>query len=291
MSSSVHNPVEMIFYRGIVALGLLVPYMLARHPLSVFKTRRIGAHLYRSGGGQYRRGTGFLGLFPDAPWPTPRRCCLLPRFSSPSCHRCFSGKRVDTGRWIAVMAGFGGILLIARPSVGLLGDPASVVAIGAAFVYGPGGHGAAQSGTFRESPDDGILFHSWAGVILSAPYTLMVGHLPDGRMLPWILGIGVFTAIQQLAKTAAFRHCEASFLAPYTYTSMVWATLVGWLLWREILTMPVLLGTGVVIASNLFILQRSRGDNVLLIYMRLPCRPYKLVLTRERHFHYSAFCC
>jgi drug/metabolite transporter (DMT)-like permease len=77
------------------------------------------------------------------------------------------------------------------------------------------------------------------------------------EMIPWILGIGVFTAIQQLAKTAAFRHCEASFLAPYTYMSMVWATLVGWLLWQEIITAPVMLGTGVVVASNLFILKRT----------------------------------
>lgn len=43
-----HGPIEMVFYRGMVALGLLVPYMIAAHPLSVFTTSRLGAHLYRS---------------------------------------------------------------------------------------------------------------------------------------------------------------------------------------------------------------------------------------------------
>jgi hypothetical protein len=43
-----HGPIEMVFYRGMVALGLLVPYMVIAHPLSVFKTGRLGAHLYRS---------------------------------------------------------------------------------------------------------------------------------------------------------------------------------------------------------------------------------------------------
>ncbi len=260
MSSSVHNPVEMIFYRGIVALGLLVPYMLARHPLSVFKTRRIGAHLYRSVAGNIGVGLVFWAY---SLMPMANATALL--FAAPLFVTVLSPlllrERVDTGRWIAVMAGFGGILLIARPSVGLLGDPASVVAIGAALCMALVDMALRNLGR-SENPLTTVFYFILGGVILSAPYTLMVGHLPDGRMLPWILGIGVFTAIQQLAKTAAFRHCEASFLAPYTYTSMVWATLVGWLLWREILTMPVLLGTGVVIASNLFILQRSRGDNV-----------------------------
>ena len=74
--------------------------------------------------------------------------------------------------------------------------------------------------------------------------------------MPWIAGIGIFAAIQQVAKTAAFRFAEASFLAPYTYTAIVWATLAGWLLWRELVTLQVMAGTGVVIASNLFLLRR-----------------------------------
>ena len=43
-----------------------------------------------------------------------------------------------------------------------------------------------------------------------------------------------------------------------TYTAIVWATLAGWLLWRELVTVQVMAGTGVVIASNLFLLRRSQ---------------------------------
>jgi drug/metabolite transporter (DMT)-like permease len=94
-------------------------------------------------------------------------------------------------------------------------------------------------------------------VILSAPYAMTHRRLPEGRLLAWIIGIGVFTVIQQSAKTAAYRHAEASFLAPHTYTSMLWATLVGWLLWQEMVTVPVMLGTGMVVSSDLFILRRA----------------------------------
>ena len=124
-----------------------------------------------------------------------------------------------------------------------------------------------------ENPLTTVFYFIFGGVILSAPYTLTYGHMPEGRLLPWIVGIGGFTAIQQLAKTAAFQFCEASFLAPYTYTSMVWATLIGWLLWKEMISLPVVLGTGVVIASNLFILRRV-GGRVCEPFSQAPKSPY-----------------
>lgn len=52
MGSLAHGPLEMVFYSGLVALGLLVPYLLVAHPRSVFKTDRLGTHLYRSAVGK-----------------------------------------------------------------------------------------------------------------------------------------------------------------------------------------------------------------------------------------------
>lgn len=109
-----------------------------------------------------------------------------------------------------------------------------------------------------EDPLTTVFYFVLGGVILSAPYTLIYGSLPTGGMLTWIAGIGIFTAIQQLAKTAAFRFAEASFLAPYTYSAIVWASIAGWLLWRERFTVTVAAGTIVVIACNLFILRQTR---------------------------------
>jgi drug/metabolite transporter (DMT)-like permease len=68
--------------------------------------------------------------------------------------------------------------------------------------------------------------------------------------------MGIFTAIQQVAKTTAYRHAEASFLAPYTYTAIIWATMAGWLFWKELPGLTVVLGTAVIIASNLFLVWR-----------------------------------
>jgi drug/metabolite transporter (DMT)-like permease len=72
--------------------------------------------------------------------------------------------------------------------------------------------------------------------------------------MPWILGIGIFAVVQQVTKTTAYRFAEASLLAPYTYTSIVWATLVGWIVWHDFPALSVLTGTAVVIGCNLFMI-------------------------------------
>jgi drug/metabolite transporter (DMT)-like permease len=65
-------------------------------------------------------------------------------------------------------------------------------------------------------------------------------------------------AIQQVAKTTAFRVAEASLLAPCTYSAIFWATLTGWLFWQELPTATVVAGTVVVVGSNLAIAWRER---------------------------------
>ncbi len=255
-SSVVHSPVEMVFYRGIIALALLVPYMLATRPLAVFTSRRIGAHLYRAAVGNIGVGLVFWAY---ALLPMANATALL--FAAPLFVTALSPvllkEHVGRTRWVAVAAGFGGILMIARPSLSLLADPASLVGLGAAFCIALVDMALRNLGR-TEDPLTTVFYFILGGVLLSAPYTLLYGTLPDVDMLPWVLGIGVFAAIQQLAKTAAFRFAEASFLAPYTYTAIVWATLAGWLLWREVIGVQVMVGTGVVIACNLFILRHAR---------------------------------
>lgn len=259
VSSVAHGPIEMVFYRGVVALGLLVPYMLATRPVSVFRTRRIGAHLYRSAVGNLGVGLVFWAY---SLLPMANATALL--FAAPlfvtALSPLFLRERVGVSRWVAVALGFGGTLLISRPSVGLLADPASMVGLGAALCIALVDMALRNLGR-TEDPLTTVFYFILGGVILSAPYTLLYGALPDGRILPWIAGIGIFTAIQQLAKTAAFRFAEASFLAPYTYTAIVWASLAGWLLWRELIAVQVMAGSAVVIASNLFLLRRAEPAN------------------------------
>ena len=72
MSSPAHGPIEMVFYRGLIALSLLIPYMVLTQPMSVFKTKRIKTLLYRAIVGNLAVGFVFWAyalLPPFSRWP------------------------------------------------------------------------------------------------------------------------------------------------------------------------------------------------------------------------------
>ena len=249
ISSPAHDPIEMVFYRGLVALGLLVPYMVLTQPMSVFKTKRIKTHLYRALVGNLAVGFVFwaYSLLPMADatallFAAPLFVTIL----SPMMLR----EKVDRYRWFAVIIGFGGILLIAKPSGDLLTNPASIIALAAALCVALVNIALRNLGRTDDALTT-VFYFILIGVLISGPYTIIYGSAPNPDILPWIIGIGIFAAIQQVAKTTAYRFAEASLLAPYTYTSIIWATLMGWIFWREFPTLSVLIGTSVVIGSNL----------------------------------------
>lgn len=254
--SRAHGPVELVFYRGLVALAILVPYMIATRHLSVFTTRRLRVHLWRAFLGNV--GVGLI-FWAYALLPMADATSLL--FAAPLFVTALSpallGERIDRWRWIAVVVGFGGILMIARPSAGIFSTPASLVALGGAFF------GAMVDITLRslgrtDDPLTTVFYFILIGVIISCPYTLFFGTFPSPDLLPWIAGIGIFSAIQQVAKTTAFGLAEASVLAPCGYSAILWATLTGWIFWQELPTVSVAFGTVVVVASNLAIAWRER---------------------------------
>ncbi|MDJ0801399.1 MAG: DMT family transporter [Desulfobacterales bacterium] len=166
------------------------------------------------------------------------------------------GEKVDRGLWGAVATGFAGIVLITRPSSALLFNPAALVGLAAALCV------ALVDITLRklgrtDEPLTTVFYSLLIGVFLTAPFTLDANLSSPGHLGPWLVGVGFFAAIQQVAKTTAYRLAEASLLTPYTYTAIIWAAMAGWLLWEELPSTPVITGTLVVIGSNLFIAWRE----------------------------------
>lgn len=256
MGSAVHSPVEMVCYRGIVALSFLVPYMLWRRTTEVFKTRRIKAHLYRALVGNV--GVGFV-FWAYALLPMADATALL--FAAPLFVAALSPlllkERVTAFRWFAVIGGFVGILIIVQPSGGIVANPAALVGLAAALSNALVDMALRNLG-HTDDPLTTVFYFLLIGVMVTAPYALLFGTFPSGEMIPWIVGIGIFAAIQQVAKTTAYRYAEASLLAPYTYSAILWAAWIGWLLWQEVPAWHVVAGTVVVICSNLVIYRQER---------------------------------
>ena len=172
----------------------------------------------------------------------------------------FLGERVDASRWAVVFIGFAGVLLIARPG-GALNPEGVVWALGGAVCYA-----LYQVLTRR-------LSHAEHPLTLLF-YTALVGTAVMSLTLPWfwfefapsplqwlkIASLGFYGGVGHFILIRAFRLAPASVLTPFGYTQLVWAALLGWLVFGHVPDTLSASGMGLIAACGLWLaLGERRG--------------------------------
>jgi drug/metabolite transporter (DMT)-like permease len=89
---------------------------------------------------------------------------------------------------------------------------------------------------------------------LAAPHWTAV-RLADGWVL---LGVAITGFLGQLSITEAFRHGEASAIAPFEYSGLAWALAIDWLVWSTVPDAWTLVGAAIIVASGLFLVRREQ---------------------------------
>lgn len=166
------------------------------------------------------------------------------------------GERISRGQWISLACSLVGVLVIVRPG-GALFTPAVLLPFAAAICYA-----AYQLITRQLAPID----HPVSSNFLSA----LVGTLALTLVLPWfwetptlsgvlgMLTIGGLAMIAHLLLTLALRKVSAATLAPFTYLNIVFAGLIGWLLFDQLPDLPAMLGMAIIIVSGCGLALASR---------------------------------
>lgn len=167
------------------------------------------------------------------------------------------GERVGWRRWSAVIIGFGGILLMARPS-------GNVVAWAVLLPLGATICGALRDILTRRiaatESSVGILFYTTSAVTIAGAISLTYyGWTPMSWQDAGVLALAaMLMAGAHYLQIEAFRFAEATAVTPYRYTSMVWAILFGYLIWSHLPSGGMLAGAALVIGSGLYIWHRER---------------------------------
>jgi len=111
-----------------------------------------------------------------------------------------------------------------------------------------------------------IAFYFQLSSAVIGALTLMFAWVtPDPSQLLALIALGVLGGIGQLLMTTSYRHAPASMLASFEYAAMIWAVLLGWLVFSEAPSVEVYVGAAIVFASGAFIAWREqrRGREVL----------------------------
>ena len=168
----------------------------------------------------------------------------------------FLGEKVGWQRWLAVVAGFLGVLVIIRPS-GEAFQMISLLPVATALVYALLMLSARWVDT-RESVWTLLLYLTGAGTLLSAPIVPFV-WIPVRPEDFWLfVWIAIFGTAGITMMTQAFRQAPAIVVAPLDYTGLLWATLFGWFIWRERHDAMTIIGAAIIVASGAVTILREK---------------------------------
>jgi drug/metabolite transporter (DMT)-like permease len=168
----------------------------------------------------------------------------------------FLGERAGPARWLAVAAGFIGVLLIVRPGFRTLDWPLVLPLAGA--VMWAGYQILTRLVSLSDSPGTSLL---WAAVV-ALTATTFVGPLywqwPSALAWALMIVISLIGAIAHYALIKALDYAEAGAVQPYAYTLLVWVTILGFVIFGDVPDVWTILGAATVVMSGLYTWHHDR---------------------------------
>lgn len=167
------------------------------------------------------------------------------------------GEWVGWRRWIAILVGFAGVLVVVRPgSSGV--QWAALLSFGSAVCYGF--YNITTRMLSRADSSETTLFYAnLFGCLVMAPVLPFVWTMPPTWLdVVLMLAMGAFGAGGHFLLILAHRRAPASVLSPFIYIQIVWATMFGYLVFANVPSRWTIAGAGIVIASGLYLLNRER---------------------------------
>jgi drug/metabolite transporter (DMT)-like permease len=166
-------------------------------------------------------------------------------------------EHVRAFKWVAVLVGFGGVLLIVWPgdSGGLSwGAP---LALASAVLWALG---QVLTRAVHDEPPLVTLFYTAAvGTAVLTVAMPFVWVPPDWHGWALMAGSGLIMGIFHFMMIIAYRLAPASTVAPFNYTQLIWAALAGWIVFGEIPAAQTFAGAAVIIAAGLSVWWRERA--------------------------------
>ena len=255
MLSVNHSVIEIAFYRNLIAClpFLIMIFAFGRREILVIKTKPSLVGI-RAVIGTISLVTTFAA-YSLMPMADTTALLFTASLFIPVLGVIFLKESVGPYRWAAVAIGFIGVVIMSHPSgeVYLLGI---VVALFAALLHAILQIILRYLGRF-ESPETISFYFFVIGVCMTALPLPFIAVRPTMAEIPLLFGVGFSGAAAQWLLSIAFRNARAAVVTVFNYSSIVWATLFGWMIWSEWPMPTVITGAAVVIASNILMIWRE----------------------------------
>jgi len=256
--------IEIAWIRFLVFALIMAPSMLPGSPLYALRTKNLGLQLMR--------GTALLGsslFFISGLRFLPIAEASATGFVAPlfvtALSIFFLGESVGLRRWIATAVGLIGVLIILRPGSGAF-HPAAVFPLVSAFAWACTLIMTRMMSGMERAVTT-MTYSSIAGVCILSALVPSVWVTPSWHDILFGIFIGVASTAGQWIVVLAFRYADASVLAPFSYSQLLWVSMLGFLIFGEVPDIWTVTGAAFIVASGLYTAHRERLRRSQLLEM------------------------
>jgi drug/metabolite transporter (DMT)-like permease len=243
------NAPELVFYRSVFSLPVVLFWVLRRENIRVLRPNRVMPHVWRGAMGIVSMGLTFQALI-----LLPLAEATAINFTAPIFATILSflilREEVGVHRWSAVILGFIGVVIVAQPTGSSLPLLGLAIALTAAFGQ------AAVTTTLRhlqrsEHISTIVFWFAVSGIAAGGLAMPFFGQWHDVAGFAFVVAGGLAGGIGQLFMTASLR-APIAVVAPFDYLQIVAATAFGWLLFSDMPSVATVSGAGLIAASGIY---------------------------------------
>ncbi|WP_339691567.1 DMT family transporter [Celeribacter baekdonensis] len=259
-------PGEAVFFRSFFALPIIFIWLARRHEFTAgLRVKSPMGHVWR---GMIGASAMFLNFCALALLPLPEATAI--GYASPLLlvifAAMFAGENVRLFRFSAVLAGLVGVIVVLLPRITVLqGAPDPLEQLGAMVALGGACLAAIVQlhvrNMVRSESTTSIVFWFSTSCTLAGLLTIPFSDwvMPSPTVATFLIFGGLIGGIAQVCLTSCYRYADASLLAPFDYASMLFALMIGYTVFGEVPTLPMLIGASIVIAAGIAIILRERA--------------------------------
>jgi drug/metabolite transporter (DMT)-like permease len=247
--------IEIAWIRFLVFSLIMVPAMLPGSRLFALRTQRPGLQVMR-GVALLSSSLFFISGLRFLPIAEASATGFIAPLFVTALSIAFLGEKVGVRRWIATIAGLIGVLIILRPGSSAFHPAAFFPIISALSWAGTLIMTRMMSG--RERAITTMTWSAIAGVCVISALVPFVWVTPSWHDILFGIFIGIASTAGQWIVVLAFRYADASVLAPFSYTQLVWVGVLGFFVFGEMPDIWTIAGAAVIVCSGLYTAHRER---------------------------------
>jgi drug/metabolite transporter (DMT)-like permease len=247
--------IEIAWIRFLVFALIMSPAMLPGSPLFALRTGRPGLQLMR-GVALLASSLFFISGLRFLPIAEASATGFVSPLFVTALSIVFLGERVGVRRWLATAVGLIGVLIILRPGTGAF-HPAAFFPLVSALAWA-GTLIMTRMLSGREHAITTMTYSSIVGVCVISALVPFVWVAPSWHDILFGVFIGVASTAGQWIVVLAFRYADASVLAPFSYTQLLWVSILGFVIFGEVPDVWTVTGAVFIVASGLYTAHRER---------------------------------